>query len=92
MHARFLIDAVFTVEGRGTVLQGTLVEGQVARGMSLAIPGIGGRLVIGRVDAIHARETPLGLLGLVISEDATGSPDELKRLAEGKTVDIELGR
>ena len=89
MRARFHIDAVFAVAGRGTVLQGTIADGQIAPGMSLSIPGLGRRLVIDSVDAIHGNRIPVGSLGLVLREDTTGSPDELRPLTEGKTVDIE---
>ena len=89
MHARFHIDAVFKIEGRGTVLQGTIVDGEIAPGMSVAVPGVSGRLVIGSIDAIHGPSIPIGSLGLVLRENATGRPDELRPLTEGKTLEIE---
>lgn len=89
VRARFHIDSVFSVEGRGTVLQGTIVEGKIAAGMSVAVPGLSDRLVIGDIGAIHGRKIPLGSLGLVLREVAVGGPEQLRPFAEGKTVDIE---
>ncbi len=89
MRARFHIDAVFTVEGRGTVLQGTIVDGEIAPGIRVIVPGLGWRPVIRCVDAIHGPTIPIGSLGLVLREDARGTPDELRPFTEGKTLDVE---
>jgi len=89
MRAKFHIDAVFTVEGRGTVLQGTVVDGAVVAGMTVLVPELSRRFVVGSVDAIHGPRTPIGSLGLVLRDDATGAPDELRALTEGKTLDFE---
>ncbi len=89
MRAKFHIDHVFSVEGRGTVLQGTIVDGQIAIGMRLAGPGSSGPLVIGEIGAIYGRTVPLGSLGLVLREGATATAEELRPLVEGKTVEVE---
>jgi len=89
MRAKFHIDHVFSVEGQGTVLQGTIVDGEIAIGMRLAGPGFSRPLVIGDIGAIHGRTAPLGSLGLVLRESATGTPEELRPLIEGKTVEVE---
>ena len=89
MRARFHVDHVFSVEGRGTVLQGTVVDGEITIGMSLAGSGLSRPLVIGDIGAIHGPTIPLGSLGLVLREGATGRPEELRPLVEGKTVDVE---
>jgi len=89
MRAKFHIDAVFTVEGRGTVVQGTVVDGAIAPGMSVLVPGLSRRFVVRSVDAIHGPRTPIGSLGLVLRDDATGTPDELRPFTEGKTFDFE---
>ena len=89
MPAKFHIDHVFSVEGRGTVLQGTIVAGEIAIGMRLAGPGLSGPLVIGDIGAIHGRPLPVGSLGLVLREGATVTPEELRPLVEGKTVEVE---
>ncbi len=89
MRAKFHINHVFSVEGRGTVLQGTIVDGQITIGMRLAGPELSGPLVIGDIGAIHGRTVPLGSLGLVLREGATGTPEELRPLVEGKTVEVE---
>ncbi len=89
MRAKFHIDHVFSVEGRGTVLQGTIVDGEVGVGMRLAGPGLSGLFVIGEIDAVHGKSIPLGSLGLVLREGATGTPEELRRLLEGNTVEVE---
>jgi len=89
MRAKFHIDHVFSLEGRGTVLQGTIVEGEISVGMRLAGLGLSGPLVIGDIGAIHGRTVPLGSVGLVLREGAAGTPEELRPLFEGKTVEVE---
>jgi hypothetical protein len=69
MSAKFRVDAVFTIEGRGTVLQGAVVSGQVGSGMQV---GVDRPCRIVAVEAIHGREISPGSVGLVL--DASASP------------------
>ena len=89
MSAKFHVDAVFSVDGRGTVLQGTIVSGEISRGMIVRIPGAQTPHEVAAVEAIHGLRIPLGSLGLVLGG---GAPDDTKTLAtlsEGKVLDIE---
>jgi GTPase len=89
MSAKFHVDAVFSVEGRGTVLQGTIVSGEISRGMIVRIPGAQSSHRVTAVEAIHGRRIPLGSLGLVLG---SGAPDDTKTLATlsaGKVLEIE---
>ena len=89
MSAKFQVEAVFTVEGRGTILQGQVVDGAITTGMSASVPTLTARLVIHSVDAIHGPSIPVGSLGLALREGATGTPAELRPLIEGRTLAFE---
>lgn len=91
MSAKFHINAVFTISGRGTVLQGTIVEGEISRGMNIAVPGMNRTLIIGTIEAIHGPGIPLDSIGLLLRQDATAGPDELRPLVEGEIVEINPG-
>ena len=88
MAAKFHIDAVFTISGRGTVLQGTIVEGEIFAGMNVIIPGLDSALSIGSVEGICGRGIPRDSVGLILRKDATAKPEGLIPLIEGKTVEI----
>jgi len=60
MRAKFHIDAVFTVEGRGTVLQGTVVDGAIVAGMTVLVPELSRRFVVGSVGYIPTVLIPAG--------------------------------
>jgi selenocysteine-specific translation elongation factor len=61
MSAKFHVDAVFTVEGRGTVLQGVIVSGEISRGMIVRIPGAQSAPRVTAVEAVHGRGIPNGV-------------------------------
>lgn len=89
MSAKFRVDAVFSVEGRGTVIQGTIVNGEVSHGMHIVIPG-GERIHrIAAVDGIHSRRIPIGSLGLVLEDSTPDDVSAIAALSEGKVLDIE---
>jgi len=52
MGAKFRVEAVFSIAGRGTVLQGTIVSGEVSAGMHLIAPGSDRRRRIAAVEGI----------------------------------------
>jgi GTPase len=89
MSAKFHVDAVFTVEGKGTVLQGAIVSGEISLGMIVRIPGAQSSPRVTAVEAIHGRGIPIGSLGLVLGSDAPDDAKTLGTLAEGKVLDIE---
>ncbi|MCB1125861.1 MAG: hypothetical protein KDM81_05155 [Verrucomicrobiae bacterium] len=91
IRAKFRVDAVFSIEGRGIVLQGMVVERAVASGMQFGLPGLSGRFVIGSVEASQGPRIQSGSVGLVLEQDAAGGHSELAPIMEGKTVDLNAG-
>ena len=89
MCAKFHVDAVFSIEGRGTVLQGTIQSGEISRGMVVLVPGAQSSRRVAAVEAIHGHRIPLGSLGLVLESGGPGDVRELATLSEGKVLDIE---
>jgi selenocysteine-specific translation elongation factor len=89
MAAKFRVDAVFSIEGRGIVLQGSLVSGQISRGMTIKIPGTQRHYRIGAVEEVYGSRIPAGSIGLVLEGDAPGDVKKLATVLEGETVDVE---
>jgi len=88
MGAKFQVDGVFSVEGLGTALQGTIISGEVSIGMLAKIPGAPSDYRITAVAGTHGHGIPLGSLALVL-EGGTPDARELGALAKGKVLDIE---
>jgi len=84
MAAKFQVDAVFSIVGRGTVLQGRIISGQIASGMRITIPGTQMHCQVLAVEAIHGTRISVGSVGLVL--DGSGSDDLV--VLRGAVVDL----
>lgn len=88
-RGKFYVDVVAKVDGRGMVLRGNAVEGEVTSGMRVVMPNWNKELVIRSVEAIRGPGISVDSLELVLGENASGMPRELVCLTEGKTLDRE---
>jgi len=68
MSAKFRVEAVFSIEGRGPVLQGTIVSGTIRSGMHVMADR---RRRIIAIEGIHGRQIAPGAVGLVLDGDAS---------------------
>ena len=89
MSAKFHVDAVFSIEGRGTVLQGTIISGEISRGMLVKVPGGQSSRRVAAVEAIRGDCIPRQSLGLVLESGAPDDAKDFAALSEGKVLDIE---
>jgi GTPase len=89
MSAKFHVDAVFSIQGRGTVLQGTIVTGEISGGMHVRVPGAQASRRVNAVEPIHGHRIPLGSLGLILDSSGPDDTKELARVSEGKVLDVE---
>jgi hypothetical protein len=87
MSSKFQADAVFSIEGRGIVIQGTIVSGEIGRGMLVKIPGLERCCRVAAVEFIDGCDIPIGSLGLTLGSDAPNA-EELTLLVKGKVLDI----
>jgi hypothetical protein len=68
MSAKFRVEAVFSIEGRGPVLQGTIVSGEIRSGMHVIADR---RHRIVAIEGIHGRQIAPGVVALVLDGDAS---------------------
>jgi len=67
MPARFRADSTFTIEGRGLVVAGEILEGVIKRGMQAQIPSWPRRLTISDVSSIRRMDRKPSDIGLVFA-------------------------
>ncbi len=88
MSAKFRVEAVFSVKGRGTVLQGTIVSGAVGAGMHIVIPnGQTTRRVVA-VEGILGHQIPHGTVGLVLADSGSDVVGDFIAARHGTVLDI----
>ena len=96
MNARFALDGMFTLTGRGLVLTGQIAEGVIRIGDRVQLP-IGGRERLTRITGVemgHRRTldgSPGGFVGLVLGELAADEiPSVRATLSPGQVLQIEV--
>ena len=88
MTAKFQVDAIFSIEGRGTVLLGTIVSGEIVAGMRFTVPGTRSQRRVHAIEFIHGSRIPRGSLGLVLDESRPDDVREFTASVQGKVLDI----
>jgi translation elongation factor EF-Tu-like GTPase len=92
MPAKFKADSTFTIEGRGLVLGGEILEGVIKRGMTASILSWPSRLTISEVSLVPRSDRKPSDIGLVFAGRDEAELVRWRALdLKGQIIEIEDG-
>lgn len=88
MSAKFRVEAVFSVKGRGTVLQGTIVSCTVGAGMHIVTADAHTTRRVVAIKGLHGQQTFLGSVGMVLDDSESDAAGDCRAPRQGTVLDI----
>ncbi|MBL8098223.1 MAG: hypothetical protein JNK81_03530 [Anaerolineales bacterium] len=93
MKAKFEVQDIFSIIGRGHVILGWVRDGFVKKDMSVSLPDVSRKFIIDGIEMVSTLNLPddiKGIIGLLISHEQEGDEAFWKSLdIKGKSLDIE---